>query len=126
MTSIFHLSLPVKDFEETRSFYCNLLNGVQEKTTPEWFNVNLKGHQLTFHLLPEAIISSRQLHWGLVISWDEFHAIFDKLKIHNVFFTLAPDYQDVGTPAERVKMIFTDPSNYLIEFKAYKHDMTKF
>ena len=124
--AIFHLSLPVKDFEETRFFYCDLLNGVQEKTTPDWFNVNLNGHQLTFHLQPNAVITSRQLHWGLIISWKEFHTTFDNLKKHDVPFTLLPDYQETGTPAERVKMVFTDPSNYLIEFKAYKYDDAKF
>jgi extradiol dioxygenase family protein len=121
--SLFHLSLPIKYFEETRFFYCDLLNGVQEKTTLDWFNVNLEGHQLTFHLLPKEVISSRHLHWGLIISWDGFHTIFDHLKKHNVPFTLLPDYQETGTPAERVKMVFTDPSNYLIEFKAYKNNI---
>jgi hypothetical protein len=124
--SIFHLSLPVRNFEETRFFYCDLLNGIQEKTTPDWFNVNLKGHQLTFHVLPEEVIPSRQLHWGLIISWDDFHTIFDNLKNSNVPFVLLPDYQETGTPEARVKMIFTDPSNYLIEFKAYKHGADKF
>jgi extradiol dioxygenase family protein len=73
----------------------------------------------------EEAISSRHLHWGLIISWDGFHTIFDNLKKHNVPFTLLPDYQETGTPAERVKMVFTDPSNYLIEFKAYKHGVAK-
>ena len=124
--SNFHLSLPVVDFEQTRFFYCDLLHGVQEKTTPDWFNVNLTGHQLTFHLLPEEVILSRHLHWGLITSWDKFHTIFDSLKKYDVPFTLLPDYQETGTPNERVKMVFTDPSGYLIEFKAYKHEVAKF
>ena len=124
--SNFHLSLPVKDFESTRHFYCDLLPGVQEKTTPGWFNVNLEGNQLTFHLLPDEVILSRHLHWGLIISWDKFHAIFDALKKHQVSFTLLPDYQETGTPDERVKMVFTDPSDYLVEFKAYKQEHIKF
>jgi extradiol dioxygenase family protein len=86
--SLLHLSLPIKDFEETRFFYCDLLKGIQEKTTLNWFNVNLKKH--------------------------------------NVPFNLFPDYQETGTPAERVKMVFTDPSNYLIEFKTYKHSAATF
>jgi extradiol dioxygenase family protein len=122
----FHLSLPVKNFEETRLFYCDLLNGTLEKTTPEWFNVNLEGHQLTFHLLHNEVIKSRHLHWGLIISWDKFHTIFNILKQHSVPFTLLPDYQERGTPSERVKMVFTDPSDYLIEFKAYKDGNAKF
>jgi extradiol dioxygenase family protein len=81
----------------------------------------LKGHQLTFHFLHDEVISSRHIHWGLVIPWHDFHTIFDNLREHNVPFALLPDYQQVATPAERVKMVFTDPSNYLIEFKAYKH-----
>lgn len=92
MTNIFHLSLPVSNFEDTRFFYCDLLTGIQEKTTPDWFNVNLNGHQVTFHFLPEEVISSKQ----------------------------------TGTPAERVKMVFTDPSGYLIEYKAYKYDAARF
>lgn len=124
--NIFHLSLPVKDLEATRFFYCELLGGVQEKTTPDWFNINLKGHQLTFHCIPEEIIASRLLHWGLIVSWDDFHRVFEKLEQHDVPFSRLPDHQETGTPAERVKMVFTDPSNYLIEFKAYKHDLARF
>jgi extradiol dioxygenase family protein len=67
--SIFHLSLPIKDFDVTRFFYCDLLNGVQEKTTVNWFNVNLKGHQLTFHLLPEEVITRKQERLPSVLKW---------------------------------------------------------
>ena len=124
--SIFHLSLPVKDLEETRSFYCDILKGIQEKTTTNWFNVNLKGHQLTFHWLPDEVIANKHLHWGLIISWEDFHTIFDDLNRHQVPFILMPDYQETGSLAERVKMVFTDPSNYLIECKAYKHGTAQF
>jgi extradiol dioxygenase family protein len=124
--AIFHLSLPVKDFDDTRHFYCTILDGKQEKTTDEWFNVNVSGHQLTFHFLPAEVITSPHLHWGLVIPWDKFHQLYDNLKQHAIPFKQLPDYQETGTDKERVKMIFIDPSGYLIEFKAYKHELQQF
>ena len=122
----FHLSLPVADFEATRFFYCDILKGKQEKTNPDWFNINLRGHQLTFHILPQEIITSKNLHWGLILPWDELHELFDRLQQQQVIFKTLPDYQDKGSVSERVKMVFADPSGYLIEFKAYKQSESRF
>lgn len=124
--AIFHLSLPVANVEKTRFFYCSLLNGKPEKTTAAWFNVNLEGHQLTFHDLPNEVITSPFLHWGLVVSWAQFHQLFDRLKAHDTPFKQLPYYQDIDTDQERVKMVFVDPSGYLLEYKAYKNEPKHF
>src|ERR1700679_2928133 len=93
----FHLSLPVNNFQKTTNFYCSILGGKQEKITPGWFNVNLEGHQLTFHILPGEVITNPHLHWGLVISWEKFHLLFEKLKQHDILFKIEPDYQEVAS-----------------------------
>ncbi|MDN5200642.1 VOC family protein [Fulvivirgaceae bacterium BMA10] len=125
MENSFHLSLAVKEYLTSKRFYGEILGGIVERETETWFNVNLYGHQVTLHEAPEKIIKNDYFHWGINLDWKDFFDLYDRLK-DSTRFKLQPEIQDEGEPQERVKMIFHDPNDYLLEFKAYKNKVDQF
>ena len=126
MPHSFHLSLPVKDYLETKNFYAEALGGTVEKETASWFNVNLYGHQLTFHVHPNKLLDNTYFHFGINVEYNLFYELFKKLQSKNTFFELLPQTQHQGQSTERVKMVFCDPNGYKLEFKAYKNPVQFF
>lgn len=121
MTATFHLSLPIRNSQQTRNFYCDVLGGNFLEGEANWFQVLLHGHQLTFHETLENRIDKIPFHWGLHTNWQFFHELSTKLQKQQIRFEALPHYQQTGTPEEKVKMLFYDPNGYLLEYKAHKH-----
>jgi len=117
----FHLSLPVREYAATRTFYCDLLGGQFDRDEETGFTVDLHGHQITFRDAPEKVPDTDSFHFGLNVRWSFFHSLFEKLREQGVRFEWLPEYENMGQPNERVKMIFRDPNGYLLEFKAYRN-----
>ena len=63
----FHLAIPIRDVEESRLFYGQLLGLSEGRSSEEWIDWNLYGHQLVTHLKPQ-LRSTRQsvcaCEWG--------------------------------------------------------------
>jgi len=118
----FHISLPVREYASTRTFYCDVLGAqFDREEEDDGFTVDLHGHQITFKNRPDKVPDTDAFHWGLNVRWSFFHSLFEKLKAQRVRFEWLPEYVNVGQPDERVKMIFRDPNGYLLEFKAYRN-----
>ena len=49
----FHLAFPVRDLAEARAFYGSLLGCPEGRSSPEWIDFNLYGHQVVAHLAPD-------------------------------------------------------------------------
>ena len=45
----FHLAIPVKDLEESKEFYGNILGLPEGRSDPVWQDYSLFGHQLVIH-----------------------------------------------------------------------------
>ncbi|MEX0883172.1 MAG: glyoxalase, partial [Cyclobacteriaceae bacterium] len=43
----FHLAFPIRDIEETRAFYQDLLGSEIGRSTEKWIDFNFFGHQLS-------------------------------------------------------------------------------
>lgn len=48
----FHLAFPVHDLEAARAFYGGLLGCPEGRSSPEWIDFDLYGHQVVAHLAP--------------------------------------------------------------------------
>ena len=59
-------------------------------------------------------------HFGVVLEWEEFEKLAERLKAHGVKFVIEPYIRFKGLPGEQATMFFLDPSGNALEFKAFK------
>jgi len=133
MATVFHLACPIKDIEQTRAFYTGLLGCAQSREADTWIDFNFFGHQLSFHLKPEAFNGSEPTnavdgkdvpvrHFGAVLEWDEWHALKDRLTAADTSFVIEPYIRFKGEIGEQATMFFLDPSGNALEFKSFKDE----
>ena len=131
MTSVFHLAYPVKDKEQTRSFYRDLLGCRQGREAETWIDFDFFGHQVSFHVKPESFDGSEPTntvdnkevpvrHFGAVLEWDNWHALKGRLIDAKTNFIIEPYIRFKGETGEQATMFFLDPSGNALEFKSFK------
>lgn len=131
MSSIFHLAYPVKDKEETRAFYGALLGCAQGREADSWIDFDFFGHQVSFHVKPEAFDGSEPTnsvdgkdvpvrHFGAVLDWTDWHTLRDRLVEAKTSFIIEPYIRFKGEIGEQATMFFLDPSGNALEFKSFK------
>ena len=129
MKNLFHLAFPVKDLEESRRFYGEILGCEEGRSSPMWIDFNLFGHQIVAHLAPESAgVKHRNSvdtddvpvpHFGIILPPTEWKAFAERLKSHNVKFIIEPKIRFAGEVGEQATMFFLDPSGNALEFKAF-------
>ena len=125
----FHLAFPVRDLEEARGFYAGLLDCPTGRESSEWIDFNLYGHQIVAHLaLPEKNASTNKVdgedvpvrHFGVILAWDDWHALAERLKAAGTRFVIEPGIRFQGKVGEQATMFFMDPSGNALEFKSFR------
>ncbi|MBC8396376.1 MAG: VOC family protein [Flavobacteriales bacterium] len=130
MESLFHLAFPVKDLNKTKEFYVDFLGCSTGRTTTNWMDINFFGHQLTAQVNPEAVTQQAFYnnekfpfpphHFGIVLSWKNWHQLHDKLISKKVVFLIEPEVVFEGEVGEQKTMFIRDPDGYFIEFKTFE------
>ena len=126
----FHLAFPVHDLAAARRFYGELLGCPEGRSSPEWVDFNLYGHQIVAHLAPEECGrrgSSSKVddhdvpvrHFGAVLNLSQWQQLADKLKAAGTKFVIEPYIRFKGEPGEQATMFFLDPFGNALEFKAF-------
>jgi extradiol dioxygenase family protein len=124
----------VRDIEEARRFYKGLLGCTEGRSSPEWVDFNLFGHQFVCHLNPalgpEGRITSHYNpvdghgvpvpHFGVVLEMGDWRTLAQRLQQHGVKFVIEPYIRFKGEPGEQATLFFLDPSGNALEFKAFK------
>ena len=59
-------------------------------------------------------------HFGVVLAWDDWHALADRLRSADVAFVSEPRVRFQGQPGEQATMFLLDPSGNALEFKAFQ------
>lgn len=125
----FHLAFPVDDLDASRHFYGEVLGCPEGRSSDEWIDFDLFGHQIVAHLAPGR--SGRQAsnevdgdhvpvpHFGVVLAMADFDALAARLKAAGVRFVIEPHIRFAGLPGEQATMFFLDPSGNALEFKAF-------
>lgn len=126
----FHLAFPIRDIEETRVFYQDLLGCEIGRSTEKWIDFNFFGHQLSAHVKPEELHQAKAnevdgknvpvRHFGAILEWGAWHALADKLKEHGTNFIIEPYIRFKGEVGEQATMFFLDPSGNALEFKSFQ------
>jgi extradiol dioxygenase family protein len=129
MPTPFHLAYHVTDLDEARAFYGGTLGCVEGRSTETWVDFDFFGHQLSLHLgVPFATTNTGRVgealvpmpHLGLVLGYDDWRALADRLTTAGVAFVLPPSVRFQGEPGEQWTMFFRDPSGNPIEVKGFR------
>ncbi|MBL0318502.1 MAG: VOC family protein [Alphaproteobacteria bacterium] len=130
----FHLAIPVNEITTTRAFYADFLGCPIGRESDKWIDFNFFGHQLSAHVKPEETtpVTANQVdgksvpvrHFGIVLAWDEWHPLADKLKGAHIQFIVEPYIRFKNEIGEQATMLFFDPSGNALEFKSFK-DMSQ-
>ena len=131
----FHLAVHVRDLDEARDFYGNKMGFEEGRSSNEWIDFNMFGHQFVTHLNPalgkngKINLVSNSVdghgvsvpHFGVVLDFNQWHELAKKTKNFIDDFLLEPYIRFEGGVGEQGTMFFTDPSGNALEFKAFKN-----
>ena len=128
MKSVFHLAFNVRDLDEARNFYGNLLGCQEGRSTDSWVDFNFFNHQISLHLgepfkveetgkVGEHIVPMP--HLGVILDMNTWLKLADKLKDSKVNFLIEPTVRFKGEAGEQYTMFFYDPFGNPIEVKGF-------
>lgn len=128
----FHLAFPVHDLAAARAFYGGTLGCAEGRSSDQWIDFDLYGHQIVAHLSATARpaeatnpVDGHDVpvpHFGVVLTMLDWQALADRVAAAGVAFGIAPHIRFQGQPGEQATMFFRDPSGNALEFKAFADD----
>jgi len=128
----FHLAFPVHDLDAARTFYGEVLGCREGRSSDQWIDFDLYGHQIVAHLDPAAkpVAVANEVdghhvpvpHFGVVLRPNDWHALAGRVEAAGVRFGIAPHTRFKGLAGEQSTMFFLDPSGNALEFKAFADD----
>jgi len=129
MDSPFHLAFPVSDIEVTRSFYTEIIGCSVGREAARWIDFNFFGHQISAHLIetiediPTNPVDGESIpvrHFGLVLEWNAWHQLVERLNKKEVNYLIKPTTRFEGEVGEQATFFISDPSGNALEFKSFK------
>ena len=126
----FHLAFPVRDLDETRRFYRDILGCEIGRSSESWVDFSLFGHQMSAHLRPDATpaagsgkvdgVSVPIPHFGVVLTMEDWRALAARLEAEPAIdWTETPMLRFEGQPGEQATLFIRDPSGNALEFKGF-------
>ena len=131
----FHVAVAVRDIDEARDFYGKKMGLPEGRSSEQWIDFNMFGHQFVVHLNP-GIGKSGQIssvsnpvdghgvpvpHCGVVMNFDDWKAFSERVRGFIDEFIIEPYIRFEGEPGEQGTMFFRDPSGNALEFKAFRN-----
>ena len=127
----FHIAFPVDDLDAARTFYGQTLGCPEGRSSQEWIDFDLFGHQIVAHLKPRAAdeedahhnaVDGHAVpvpHFGVVLTMDKWEGLAARLKAAGQKFEIEPYIRFKGEVGEQATMFFYDPAGNALEFKAF-------
>ena len=126
----FHLAFPVRDLDETRTFYGEVLGCAIGRSSATWVDFDLFGHQMSAHLRPQAAHAASDgkvdgilvpiPHFGAVLLMDDWQRLAARLEARDdIDWLERPMVRFKGEPGEQATLFIRDPSGNALEFKAF-------
>jgi extradiol dioxygenase family protein len=133
--SPFHLVFPVDDLEAARRFYGETLGCPEGRSSAQWIDFYLFGHQIVAHLHP-ATAAAKSHHnpvdghdvpiprSGVILPMDQWNTLAERLRRVGIAFVIEPYIRFKGEVGEQATMFFLDPAGNALEFKSFA-DLSK-
>jgi len=130
----FHIAVQVRDLEEARRFYGGILGCAEGRSSSDWVDFNLYGHQLVCHLNPQLGPNGRLTahfnpvdghgvpvpHCGVVLEPRDWRQLAARLRQYEVEWVIEPCTRFAGAPGEQSTLFILDPTGNALEFKAFR------
>lgn len=128
--TLFHLSFPVMDIAQTKSFYVDGLGCVAGRETRDSLILDLYGHQLVAHVVTEPLPPQQGIyprHFGLVFNHEAaWQGLLERAKQRQLTFYQTPKHRFPDTPLAHRTFFLRDPFSNLLEFKFYYQESAIF
>ena len=126
----FHIAFPVDDLNRARAFYGGVLGCPEGRSSAEWIDFDLFGHQIVAHLKPRAASEDTHHnsvdghavpvpHFGVVLTMPQWENLAERMRAAETRFVIEPYVRFRGEPGEQATMFFLDPAGNALEFKAF-------
>jgi len=127
----FHIAFPVDDLVAARHFYGTVLGCPEGRSSDQWIDFNLFGHQIVAHQKPKTAADAARSnpvdghdvpvpHFGLVLEKHQWKELAERVKEAGVTFIIEPYTRFEGQIGEQSTMFFLDPAGNALEFKAFE------
>ncbi|WP_053990954.1 VOC family protein [Mangrovimonas sp. TPBH4] len=128
METQFHLSLPCLSISKTKLFYTNVLEAKLGRSSQNWVDIDLFGHQITFtqsgafnfdyksYSFGGQVLPS--FHFGVILDRRLWTVLFQKLKQKEVVEKPQLEFLS-GKTGEHQSFFLKDPNDYTVEFKCF-------
>jgi extradiol dioxygenase family protein len=126
----FHIAFPVNDLQAARAFYGTTLGCKEGRSSAQWIDFDLFGHQIVAHL--KAGVSEDKAHFnpvdgheipvphfGVVLAMEDWQRLAERLRQAGVAFVIEPYIRFKGEVGEQATMFLLDPAGNALEFKAF-------
>ncbi|MCP1652456.1 VOC family protein [Pseudomonas sp. GD04087] len=130
--SPFHLAIPVHDLALARRFYGEVFGLAEGRSSAQWVDFDFFGHQLVIHEHPRTpsqeaahtnAVDGHDVpvpHFGVVLSWDDWERLAQRLRERGTQFVIEPHVRFQGQVGEQATLFLFDPCGNALEFKAFK------
>lgn len=134
MLTPFHVAVQVRNLEEARQFYGTKLGFPEGRSSAEWIDFDMFGHQFVVHLNPALGPAGRVAairnavdghgvpvpHCGVVLEMPVWERFAEKARAAVGQFVIEPYVRFKGQVGEQATMFFLDPSGNALEFKGFR------
>jgi extradiol dioxygenase family protein len=131
----FHLAVQVRCLKEAREFYGEKMGFSEGRSSDEWIDFDMYGHQFVTHLNPELGKDGKVQticngvdgkgvpvpHFGVVLKFEDWQVLAERLASVIEQFVIEPYIRFAGRPGEQGTLFFTDPSGNALEFKGFRN-----
>ena len=131
MLTPFHIAFPVHNLELARAFYVELLGCKVGRSSDQWIDFDLYGHQVVAHLVEghEGRASESNPvdgddvpvpHFGVVLAMADWKMLKKRLlAAEDIRWVVRPRIRFAGLAGEQATLFLLDPSGNALEFKSF-------
>lgn len=130
-----HISIFVRDLEESKRFYCDKLGFQLRRELPTSIHVDFWGNQIVLHESHDyqAEVFQRQVegdefvvpHFGVIVTRVQFEELVMRLRSLSIQFFGEPRNRFKGKAYEQYVAFIKDPSGNALEFKCFVNRQPK-
>lgn len=132
----FHIAVPVDDLAVARAFYGDLLQCAEGRSSDDWVDFDLYGHQFVCHQVDTVPRENRSSevdghdvpvpHCGVVLTFVQWESLAERLRAADIQFVIEPTIRFAGKKGEQATLFLLDPFGNALEFKAFRDDTQLF
>ncbi len=125
----FHLAFAVDDLSAAEAFYAGVLQCRIGRADERWIDFDFMGHQITAHCMAakqqegHSPVDGESIpvpHFGIILEWEQWKAMMERLRECSVPFEREPAVRFKGEIGEQGTAFVRDPAGNVLEFKSFR------